>query len=36
VPVIGEPTAKFDQLISDVLALMYDAEWYEAGQRKAA
>lgn len=36
VPILGEPTAKFDQLISDVLALMYDAEFYGDGKRKAA
>jgi len=36
VPIIGEPTAKFDQLVDDVLALMRDAEFYGNGQRKAA
>jgi hypothetical protein len=36
VPIIGEPTAKFDQLISDVLALMTNAEFYGDGKRKAA
>lgn len=36
VPILGEQTAKFDQLIADVLALMYDAEFYGDGKRKAA
>lgn len=36
VPILGEPTAKFDQLIADVLALMNDAEFYGDGKRKAA
>lgn len=36
VPILGEPTKKFDQLIQDVLALVYDAEFYGDGKRMAA
>lgn len=36
VPILGEPTRKFERLIEDVLYMLNDAEFYGDGKRRAA